>query len=196
VRQMFARWSVVGGMVLTVGCTFNFDVTSQRTALENQVMGSYKELDDDLILASSVRGLSKKAPTAPAKVSASKQRAFDARQNQQFNRDDIEEFKQKQILGEAADGSVVLLPRGVAKAAQIVPKDYKLAEKIAAEENRDRQEIWRRIIDANEHLSEKDLPNVRLTYAKMLRDTADAGAWYQDSSQIWMQKPVPRASEL
>jgi len=196
VRQLFVAWCAVLVLPLTVGCTFNFDVTSQRTALENQVMGSYKELDDDLILASSVRGLSKNAVPTAAKVSASKQRAFDARQNQQFNQDDIEEFKQKQILGEAADGSLVLLPRGVAKTAQPAPKDYKLAQQIAAEENRDRQVIWHRIIDANEHLSEKDLPNVRLTYAKMLQGTATAGAWYQDSRQTWVQKPTSRASEL
>lgn len=33
------------------GCAFNFDVTSQRTALENQVMGSYKELEDELVMS-------------------------------------------------------------------------------------------------------------------------------------------------
>ena len=181
-------WLIIAGMGLA-GCTFNFDVTSQRTALENQVMGTYKELDDDLILASSVRGLKTKADAPAAKVSASKKSALDARQNQLFNQDDIDELKQQQILGEANGGTVVLLPRHLVKGEAPASKDYALAAQIAAEENRDRQAIWQRIIDSNEHLTARDLPNVKMTYAKMLRDNAAGGVWYQDDSGSWVQKP-------
>ena len=37
--------------VAATSCSFNFELTSQRTALENQILGNYKELDDDLIVA-------------------------------------------------------------------------------------------------------------------------------------------------
>lgn len=165
---------IVGSLLSA--CTFNFELTSQRTALENQVLGAYKELEDDVILASSVRG----APgdEKPA-LSASKRRAVDARQNQDFNRDDIDELKDKGVLGEANDGRLALLPQA---------KGEKLAAQLLSEENRDRQEIWQRIIDANANLSAGDLPQVRATYAKMQREGVVKGQWYQDESGAWRQK--------
>ena len=157
------------------GCTFSFDVTSQRTALENQVMGSYKELEDDVILASSVRAPGDAKPV----LSDSRRHAVDARQNQDFNRDDIDELKDEQILGEANDGSLALLPNG---------KRTTLATQLLVEENHDRQEIWQRIVDANSNLTTADLPKVRATYAKMQREGVSKGQWYQDESGVWRQK--------
>ncbi len=161
-------------------CTFNFELTTQRTALENQVMGSYRELEDDLILVSSVRG----GKQAKAEMDQAHKRALDARQNQEFNRDDLDELKDKQIVGETALGAVALLPKGHGDA-----KDAKLAQILVAEENHDREDIWKRIIDSNENLSAKDLPEVRRTYAKLQRDTARAGQWVQDEGGNWTKKP-------
>src|SRR5687768_18459876 len=91
---------------LLPACTFSFELTSQRTALENQVMGSYRELEDDLVLISSVRG----ETTGGKTVSTRQKKALDARQNQEFNRDDVDELKLKGLLGETNDGKHVLLP--------------------------------------------------------------------------------------
>ena len=157
------------------GCTFNFELTSQRTALENQVLGSYKELEDDVVLASSVR-----APGGKKLVlSASKRRAVDARQNQDFNRDDIDEMKDLELLGEANDGSLALLPKA---------KETKLTAQLLAEENTNRAEIWNRVIDANSNLSATDLPQIRKTYAKMQRDAVAKGQWFQDNAGVWLRK--------
>lgn len=162
------------------GCTFNFELTTQRTALENQVMGAYKELDDDLILVSSVRG----GKQAKTEMSPGHRRALDARENQEFNRDDIDELKDKQIVGETAGGTLALVPKAAGDA-----KDVQLAQTLVAEENRDREEIWKRIIESNENLSAKDLPEVRKTYAKLQRDTTRPGQWLQDESGNWQKKP-------
>lgn len=179
---MFKR-SRLSFLILPVlaGCQFNFEVTTPRTALENQVMGSYKELDDDLILVSSVRAGGKQAK---ADLSPSKRRALDARQNQEFNRDDIDELKDKGVIGETAAGTVAMLPKAGGDA-----KDQHLAQVLVAEENKDREDIWKRIIDANENLSAKDLPEVRRTYAKLQRDTAKSGQWVQDEGGNWVKKP-------
>jgi uncharacterized protein YdbL (DUF1318 family) len=156
-------------------CTFNFELTSQRTALENQVMGAYKELEDDVILASSVR-----APGGPKPVlSESKRRAVDARQNQDFNRDDIDELKDKEMLGEANDGNLALLEKG---------KGLKLAVQLVGEENKDREEIRRRVIDANSNLSEANLPEIRKLDAKRAREELRPGQWYQDEAGAWQRK--------
>jgi uncharacterized protein YdbL (DUF1318 family) len=174
-----------------VGCTFNFELTSQRTALENQVMGAYKELDDDLVLVSSVRAAG--APAAPAAALAPGQKkALDARQNQEFNRDDVDELKANGVLGETAAGGLALLPRDVVRTeatATPTPAMLRLAATLIAEENRDRAEIWRRIIDGNGNLTEKDLPDVRKTYAKLQREATQPGQWCQDETGTWRRKP-------
>src|SRR5690606_18823022 len=85
------------------GCAFSFDVTSQRTALENQVMGTYKELDDELVLSGAVRGNGAAVkPVSPA---------VQARQNQMFNADEIAELKAAGLLGEGADGYLKRIDR-------------------------------------------------------------------------------------
>ncbi len=182
------RHSALPWLLLAVsasGCTFKFDLTSQRTALENQVIGAYKELDDDVILASSVRAPDPKA-TVP-KLSAERKRAVDARQNQDFNRDDIEELKDKQVLGEAVDGTVVVLPSGVA-GIQPGTSDVRLAMQLVDEENKDRMTVWHRLIEASETLEDKDLPAVRRTRAKEQRDQAAPGQWIQDENGQWLRK--------
>lgn len=166
---------------LFTACTFNFEVTTPRTALENQVMGSYKELEDDLILVSSVRAGAKQAKVD---MTPGRRRALDARENQEFNRDDIDELKDKGVIGETSGGVVAMLPKAAGEA-----KDVHLAQVLVAEENRDREDIWKRIIEANENLSAKDLPEVRRTYAKLQRDTARAGQWVQDEGGNWVKKP-------
>ena len=174
-------------LVLTgalTGCTFNFELTSQRTALENQVLGAYKELEDDVILAASVRAPGEAKP----ELSAGKRRAVDARQEQDFNRDDIDELKDHEVLGEASDGSLAVLPGGVGGGVGADAKARKLAAELVAEENKDRAEIWRRIIDANANLSAADLTQVRKTYAKMQRDGVTKGQWFQDEGGNWRRR--------
>lgn len=172
-------------LLLTTACAFEFEVNSQRTSLENQVLGSYKEIEDDLVLVSSVRAGGAKAT---AQLSPDKKRAVDARMNQDFNRDDIDELKDKGVLGEANDGRVAFLPSGL-QSGKATGKDLSLARQLLDEENRDRAEIWKRIIAANENLSEKDLPEVRKTYAKLQQDSAAPGHYVQTPSGSWEKRP-------
>jgi hypothetical protein len=187
--------AVTGGFLVlgSAACTFNFDVMTQRTALENQVMGSYRELEDDLILVSSVRSAKqarrgKGKDGAVAAMSESKRRALDARQNQDFNRDDLEELKDKTVIGETASGAVAFLPAGIGGEARGSASERKLAQTLIAEENRDRETIWQRYIAANPNLKEKDLPVVKRTYAKIQRDQMRKGQWYQDEGGRWEAK--------
>jgi len=179
----------ISGFILLTGCTFNFDVTGQRTALENQVMGSYRELDDDLILASSVR-----AVTANKKVlSTSRQNGVNAKLNQQFNQDDLAELEDLEILGESSNGAVVILPTTVSHKPPPTKAQLELAKQIIDEENRDRASIWQRIIESNPNLAAKDLPQVRKTYVNIRRQALTPGQWYQDEAGIWVKKVLPAA---
>ena len=56
------RCSVLFGLALFVsGCTLakvDVNVVSERTSLENQVLGTYNSLSEDMLLVASVRGVS------------------------------------------------------------------------------------------------------------------------------------------
>jgi len=175
---------------LIAGCAFKFEVTSQRTALENQVLGSYQELDDDLLMVSSVRAVDKDGKTKTVEMSDLQQRAVEARQNQAFNRDDIDELKSAQILGEQSDGLLSILPAGIGAGEKASSEQRALARLLVEEENRDRQVIWQRIVQSNENLSAKDLPEVRRTFAKSQRDAALPGHWFQEDGGRWRQKAL------
>lgn len=181
-----ATWTFVS--IGASSCAFNFELKSQRTSLENQILGSYKEIDEDVILASSVRSLDKDGKAKVVERSDLAEKAIRAKQNQEFNRDDIDELKVDQIVGESFDGAIIVLPDTFGRMKAAKPVQQKLAEVLLEEENRDRAIIWQRMIDQNENLQAKDLAEVRKTYAKVQREASPEGSWIQDDSQTWKQK--------
>ena len=183
----------LGWMVLALSlnaCSFNFELTSQKTALENQVMGSYKELDDDVIMMASVRGVSKdgKKTKTAAPASESAKTAVTAKQNQDFNRDDIDDLKQKQIVGEASSGELAMVPKDIGAGASADAPDLMLAQALIKEENHDRETVVERIVVSNENLSSKDLAVARKTYQKKVIEDSPVGTWFQDDSGKWQRK--------
>lgn len=178
---------LIAGLSVTVGCTFSFEVTSQRTALENQVLGTYKQLDDDMILAASVRSDVAAIPGADTPPPSLKERALAARQNQDFNRDDIEEMKARGVLGEGIDGRLKLLP-APPRPSDIDAGYLALAEKLVREENADREVIWQQVIHTNENLSRQNLPEVRRSARDLLFEKAPRGHWFEQTSGEWRQK--------
>lgn len=178
-------------LVLTMssGCSFNFELTSQKTALENQIMGSYKELDDEVLLMASVRGVNKDGSVSEAKVQSDAAKvALNARQNQSFNRDDVDEFKTRQILGESRSGQLVVLPNGTGLAESASESDLKFARVILEQENKDREVIVKRVVATNEKLSEKDLLEAKRVYRKTILDESPVGTWFENESGVWQRK--------
>lgn len=163
---------------ISTGCAFNFEVTSQRTALENQVMGSYKELDDELVLSGAVRGDGAAQTVSPA---------LKARQNQMFNTDEISELKDAGLLGEGADGYLKRISQR--RPGIEVPRFLlETLDQLNKQENADRETIWRHMIAQNKNLSQRDLPNIGRSYAKIMREKTATGHWFQDEGGKWIQK--------
>ena len=58
--MMLKSTALAFAAVLVFGCTLadvQVNVVSERTSLENQVLGSYNALADDVLLVASVRGM-------------------------------------------------------------------------------------------------------------------------------------------
>lgn len=159
-------------------------VVDERTALENQVLGTYQELNQEVMLVASVRyidpkGKLKQTPELPP----GKKEIARALQRISFNKDDLNRYKALGAIGENAEGGVTLL------APEKVPADEKaFLENLLKEENEDRLVVMQRVVETNETLSPQDLPRVHKMFAALNRDKAGKGEWIQLETEQWVQK--------
>ncbi|RLB56894.1 MAG: hypothetical protein DRI34_08465 [Deltaproteobacteria bacterium] len=165
-----------------LGCVSpRIQVVDQRTALENQILGSYRELDRDMQLLSSVR-----SGPGPGKTGTSepRRRALRARQEMIFLRDDVDELKALGCLGEGNRGR--LLPRPCRRAAE-GDLARRLAE-VARRVNAARQVVLRFVVATSPDLTEADLPQVIEAFVRLQREHAASGHWWQDDAGTWQRR--------
>ena len=181
---------MTGAMLVLVlaGCggklvDINVTIVDQKTALENQILGSFEELSNEVLLLASVRSVDEEGKLKPAtEIPKGKLRALRAMQRQEFNRDDIQEFKQTLCAGEGNDGTLKFFDNARTKTDA---KFKEFAEAIIAEENEDRLIILQRIVATNENFTEQDLPKIRKISASLNRDNAKPGEKIQQENGDW-----------
>ena len=159
-------------------------VVDERTALENQVLGTYQELNQEVLLVASVRyidpkGKLKKTPEVPP----GKKKVIRAIQRASFNKDDIDQLKNQALIGENNHGGISLL-----NPDKLETDERAFVENLVMEENEDREIIMQRVIETNEKLSDKDLPRVQKMFAALNRDKARIGDMIQLENGDWVKK--------
>jgi uncharacterized protein YdbL (DUF1318 family) len=180
------------------GCTLaqvKVDVVSERTSLENQVLGTYNALDREMLLVASVRGVDAEGRVqAPPRQSREKQDVLLAMQVLSFHEDDLQAFKRLGWVGENREGLLTVFPMTKEKAPQEL-KDfverYKKEEFTSVVEkiNAAREVVMRRVIALNETFTEADLPAVRSIFAKLNAENTRTGEKYQAEDGTWKVKP-------
>jgi hypothetical protein len=159
-------------------------VVDERTALENQVLGTYQELNQQVMLVASVRYIDPKGQLKQTEeLPPGKKEVVRALQRVSFNKDDINRYKTLGILGENNEGGITLL-----EPEKIEPDQRAFVENLVKEENEDRLIIMGRIIETNETLSPTDLPRVHKMFAALNRDKALKGERIQLDNGKWVQK--------
>jgi len=175
-------WLAACGKLVGVDVT----VVDQKTALENQILGSYEELGNEMLLLASVRSVDEEGKLkTTAEIPPGKKEAIRAMQRQEFNRDDIQSFKQAGIAGEGKAGLLVFFANQKTKQD---PQFKSFAQAILQEENEDRLAILKRTIATNEAFSEGDLPKVQKIFASLNRDSARSGEKIQQENGEWTVK--------
>ena len=165
---------------------FNIAVGDQKTALEYQILGSYEELGNEMVLLASVRSVDEDGKLqSVAEIAPSRKRAIRAMQRMEFNRDDILEFKKIGVAGESNDGFLKFFETEKSKAD---PKFKKFTMTLIVEENEDRRVVLERIIDTNINFTKEDLPKVQKVYASLNRDNANPGEKIQTDDGQWVFK--------
>ncbi|NQS98250.1 MAG: DUF1318 domain-containing protein [candidate division Zixibacteria bacterium] len=156
--------------------------TGERTALENQIVGSYRMIEEQAFMVASLRG---EFPTDSISLTQEKRRVLLAFQRQRFNADDVTEFKGEGTVGEALDGFLEIIPNQKYESDSIYQV---LVDKIVAEENEDRRLIMRRIIELHPEIDPNDKSKVGLVYSRMKQEASQEGTWIQQSDGSWKKK--------
>lgn len=177
------------------GCTLakvDVNVVSERTSLENQVLGTYNSLSEDMLLVASVRGVS---PTgkieAPPRHTPEQIDATRAMETIAFHADDIEAFKRFGWVGENQEGLLTTFPRETPKVKSEELKsfaaNYSEAEfqQVVKEVNQSRETLMMRVVQTNENFTAKDLPAIRKVFAKINRQNSAPGSKVQDADGRW-----------
>jgi hypothetical protein len=164
----------------------NVTIIDQKTALENQILGSYEELGNEVLLLASVRSVDEEGKLKPViEIPKGKRLALKAMQRQEFNRDDILEFKSTLCVGEGNDG----LLKYFENERTLKDSDYKkFVVAILKEENEDRLTILERIVATNENFTDKDLQKVQKISASLNHENAQAGEKIESDDGVWSTK--------
>ena len=181
--------SLSSGIVLAtiMGCggpLVGVTVVDERTALENQVLGTYEELNQEVMLVASVRYIDPKGKLKQtAELPPGKKEVARALQRISFNKDDLNRFKALGVVGENMVGGVSLLSPDKVEAS-----DKAFLNNLLKEENEDRLVVMNRVVETNETLTPQDLPKVHKMFAALNRDKASKGEWIQLETKSWIQK--------
>lgn len=179
------------------GCTLaqvDVSVQSERTTLENQVLGTYNALSEEALLVASVRGVDPLGQIQqPEKKSPAFQEVQEAIQVRAFHADDIQNFKQLGWVGENRQGLLTAFDMH----KENVPAELKdFASRYSAQEfeavlqevNKARKTIMKQIIYSNEKFSADDLPRIRSVFARLNREKALPGEKIQTEDGTWQVK--------
>jgi hypothetical protein len=181
----------------STGCTLakvDVNVVSERTALENQVLGSYNALSDDVLLVASVRGVdpSGKIKTPPRK-SREYQNAVTAMETLAFHADDVDAFKRLGWVGENNLGLLTDFPMDRENApddlqafAARYPRDEFLS--VVKQVDQARGVVMMRVVETNADFTEKDLPEIKRVFARLNRDKALPGEKIQKEDGSWVRR--------
>jgi len=177
------------------GCTLakvDVNVVSERTALENQVLGSYNALSNDVLLVASVRGVDPtgKIETPPPK-SREYQNAVMAMETLAFHEDDVDGFKRLGWVGENNVGLLTEFPINREKAPEDLqafaaryPREEFLS--VVKQVNQAREVVMIRVVETNAAFTEKDLPEIKKVFAKLNREKALPGEKIQKEDGSWV----------
>ncbi len=183
-RRLIIYITGLAVLYLLSGCAIRLPkitATGERTALENQIMGSYRMIEEEAVMVASFRA----GQLDSAQIAAEKRRALEAFRRQRFNADDIAEFLRDRTVGERSDGLLEI--RGGEK--YLADSTYRaLLDRIVAEENEDRGLIMRRIVELHPEIDPADRAKVGMVYARLKQDAAPAGTWIQDRAGEWKRK--------
>lgn len=209
ITALIALFALAGCSNLIVVQIPDMKVVGGKTLLEEQVVGRYREIDEQAFM------LSVGAKTRAQDIQATGDRPVDAKllaryQNalirRAFNDDDIVRYKGEQYIGENNQWRLEYV-RDIFKERYSIAGVEKSANELSyiqtliKEENEDRKTVIEYIIASDSALINAEVESVEnilytLNLPKLEEDLtrikrAQPVVWYQDRSGMWLEKTLP-----
>ncbi|MBI4775085.1 MAG: DUF1318 domain-containing protein [Deltaproteobacteria bacterium] len=185
-------------LIALFGCTLakvQVNVVSERTALENQVLGSYNSLNREVLTVASVRGVDPLGRIEePPRTSGEQEEVNTALETIAFHADDLDAFKRLGWVGENNEGLLASFPMDKDNAPESLGEfaaRYKEDEfkYVVGQINDAREKVMRRVIQINESFTQDDLPKIRRVFGDLNRENASSGDRVQAEDGAWTVKP-------
>ena len=162
------------------------NLTGEKTSVERQIVGDYKEIEKDAWAVSSVK-TSAERNQGSGGYAATDTELLAAIKVREFHREKIRSYKDEGALGEANDGMIVY--RAIAK------YDNKMSEKnillsVISNENNARSTIFIRslVSEGKEKPTEVEIRTYAKRFAEDQARNAVKNDWIQDASGKWKRK--------
>ncbi|OGD75500.1 MAG: hypothetical protein A2Y64_02585 [Candidatus Coatesbacteria bacterium RBG_13_66_14] len=172
----------------SLGCVqaqFNVELVDAKTMLENQVLGSYAELGEDVWMVSNVRATGELIygyePLIPeGELDPEKAAALTALLDTLYTADEVTRLKVVGLIGETAGGYLAVTPSGEGDV---------YAEEIVGRENNNRGLIYDRLAVTTPELAHSPNPRAEVEgiFARYFREKLAPGMYYLDEAGNWLQ---------
>lgn len=177
------RYFLTSSIMLLCACSIKtpeVSITGEKTALEEQVLGDYRQIESDAWVIASTR-----AAGSGSSEGKSQSQILAATQNRKFNKDEIDEFKKDKTLGENNKGYLEILFNDKYDTNTIYRK---MVDQLLAEENRDRKIIYEQIIAAQNISSQEKRDKIQIVFAKQNMKESASGTMVQNEDGSWVEK--------
>lgn len=161
-------------------------ITTEKTVIERQIVGEYRELEKDAWILSSVKtNIQRKRGTIS--IISGDRILFRAMKIREFHMDRIRNFKNSGAIGEGNDGFIVY--RKVPQYEK--NRDLKsILLRVMEEENRARNTIFRRSLVRSgvKTPGEREMLSFGRIFAREQRALAQTNDWIQKENGSWVRK--------
>jgi uncharacterized protein YdbL (DUF1318 family) len=182
------KWIWISAVAVFCACSIKAPevrLTGEKTSLEKEILGTYHLMREDTWMVASTRAVTAVPEGPAAAMSPEKKRSLDALRDQEFNKDDVDEFKRNGFVGETKDGRLEARP---SEELSRIPDTAKLVDEIVQEENAGRRIIMERVVELNDALKRAVPGDVSAVFAKMYQENSPAGSWIQKPDGSWVKK--------
>jgi len=190
---MIAKLMILLFSVLPIicGCTIrppDVIITSEKTALENQLLGTDEKISDDPVSVTAVwsRDFSLDLSSyyedgrKPVVDESGSRKLIIAQIRRQTLQDHIDQLKRSGIIGEKNNGFIAAMSDTIGA--------YEEIERLMAAENSDRAIIWEFYAMTSGADPQQTLLSVRKDFSAIMAKTSPTGTWIEDQEGNWARK--------
>lgn len=163
----------------------DINLTGERTVIERQVIGDYRELEKDAWIVSSAQTSVAHGRSQQMMVTGDEV-LFRALKIREFHREKIREYKNNEAVGEGEDGLLYYRQNSYYEKN---PERKKQLQVLLDEENRARKTIFKRSVSAVKEEGNSELvQEFARRFAEEQRAMAQKGDWIQLENGRWVKK--------